>query len=56
MVLSELRVILKNADLSLHNPSDRPDQQQVATLRAIGKILLVMADLELSKAEKEARE
>lgn len=50
---NELRVILRDIDRMLHNPTDRPDQQQIEALRAIGNALLVLADLEVSKAERE---
>lgn len=56
MINNELKVILKDADHNLLFPTGGPHQEQAQILRAIGKILLVLADLELSKAEKkEAR-
>ena len=54
MSLNELRVILRDVDRHLHSATDSIDQQQVEILRGIGKVLLVLADLQLSKAEKEA--
>ena len=53
MILPELRVILNSAGQELHHPTGSPDREQIQVLRGIGKILLVLADLELSKAEKE---
>ena len=54
MIISELRVILKDADQCLNFVDTAMLQvMQVKAIQGIGKALLVLADLELSKAERE---
>jgi len=49
MITRELREVLKGVDFELKKVA--MDRQQVEVFREIGKVLLVLADLELHKVE-----
>jgi len=58
MNVRELRVLLRSADQKINRPSmvsDDPNMQVMIALQGIGISLLVLADLAVTKLEREEK-